>query len=297
MAKKWFVMLSWQGCSVILCVIAAICTVLARKNGRTLPITQLMVTYSILCVKSLCGGAISGIPWGRYFILAVLNFAGDISMIYAYTLTSLSSSMLLATTVIFWVAPLSYFVFGRVLSWQQVFSIFMCFFGVFMIFLSDGAGDSRLIGNLVAVFSAICYSIANIMQEALVHEASTKEYLFGFTMCITPLSIIGAVFIEWQPIINYNWNMTAVCLILSYSVLLAVYYLIVPYIMLYSNATEMNISFLSSNFLSLGVSIIAFGQKASWLYLVGFIFVPIAIVIFSMYPVKEYDLIESAECK
>lgn len=57
--------------------------------------------------------------------------------------------------------------------------------------------------------------------------------------------------------------------------------------MQYSDATTMNISMLTSNFYSLAISILAFGQKASWLYLVGFFCVPIAIVIFTVFAPKE----------
>jgi hypothetical protein len=44
----------------------------------------------------------------------------------------------------------------------------------------------------------------------------------------------------------------------------------------------MNLSLLSTNFFSLGISVAVFHQKASWLYIVGFLCIPLAIVIFSL---------------
>jgi len=287
--KKWVVMVAWQVCSVFLCGIASVCTWLTKINGKTLPVTQLAISYIILISRNLFFEKPKSIPWGKYFFVSFFNFSGDICSIYAYTMTSLSSSMILVTTVIFWVAPISYFVFKRSVSLCQGFSLFLGFFGVFIVFLEDGAGDTRWKGNIIAIVSAMCYAIATVIQEALVHDANPNTYLYGFSSTITPLSLVSILIFERKDLLSYNWTKGSIILILVYAVLMAVYYMMVPQVMQYSNATEMNLSFLSSNFMSLGVSILAFGQKASIMYLVGFMCVPFAIALYSLYPNSSSD--------
>ena len=60
--------------------------------------------------------------------------------------------------------------------------------------------------------------------------------------------------------------------------------------MQFSDATTMNLSMLTSNFYSLAISILFFGQKASWLYLVGFFCIPIAIALFTIFAPKTPEI-------
>ena len=55
-------------------------------------------------------------------------------------------------------------------------------------------------------------------------------------------------------------------------------------------STIMELSTLTSNFYSLAISIFFFGTNASWLYLVGFFFIPVAILIYCLWgPEKKYE--------
>ncbi|KAH0793367.1 Integral membrane protein [Histomonas meleagridis] len=198
--------------------------------------------------------------------------------------------MLLGTTVIFWVTPLSYFCLKHRYSIWQIISIFIGFAGATLVFVADGVGNSRWVGNLLALCSAISYSIANVLQESLVYSAPVSLYLCRFSIISTPLSGTLSGIFEHKKIQNYDWQAKSFVMIFSYSILLAVYYTCIPLVMQFSNATEMNISLLSSNFFSLLISILWFGQKAQWLYLVGFIFIPISIVMYTLLPYKEKNL-------
>ena len=83
----------------------------------------------------------------------------------------------------------------------------------------------------------------------------------------------------------------------AYSILLALYDFLAPFFMQFSDATTMNLSLLTANFYSLGISILAFGQKPSWLYLVGFFCIPIAIIIFSLLGPKTPGKTPSSEAE
>lgn len=285
--KRWFVLIMWQVASIILCVINLFNTLLSERNGSTLPFFQLMITYFILFSACIFRYEKSDISWLKYFVTTLFNFGGDVSSIYAYNTTSLSSAMLLATTVIFWVAPLSHFVLKHRMSIWQLLALVIGFCGVVLVFVADGVGDSKWLGNLLAVISAVCYAIANVLQEALVYSASVTLYLCRFSIMALPISAILSGSVEWRLIREYTWSGDIIGFILAYVILLAFYYAFIPFIMQFSNAAEMNISLLTSNFYALALSIIFFGQKADWLYLGGFLCVPIAIVVFTLFPKKK----------
>ncbi|OHS93585.1 Integral membrane protein [Tritrichomonas foetus] len=285
--KRWFVLIVWQLMSMLLTAINVINTLLADRNGSTLPLLQLCITYSLLLFTHVWRFERSEISWIPYLIVSVFNFVGDTTAIVAYNTTSLSSAMLLTTTVVFWVTPLSFFFLKRKYSLVQLFSIAFGFCGVILVFVADGVGDSKWVGNLCSFMSALAYAIANILQEKLVYSASVTLYLCRFSLFTAPISAACSGIFEHKTIRDYNWNTASFLFIFGYSILLAVYYTGIPFVMQFSNATEMNISLLSANFFSLLISIVAFGQKAEWLYLVGFFFIPISITLYTLFPYKE----------
>lgn len=277
----------WQVCSVLLCSANVLNTLLADKNGSTLPFLQLTITYFILFVAHIWRYKHSEVSWLGYVVVSIFNCAGDVAAIYAYNTTSLSSAMLLTTTVIFWVAPMSVFILKRKLSVVQCISIVVGLGGVISIFIADGAGESKWVGNVLSLGSAVSYAIANILQEKLVYTASVTTYLCRFSIFALPTSGILSGAVEWKSIRDYVWNPASYGLLFGYGILLFIYYTFVPFVMQFSSAVEMNISLLTSNFFSLAISILAFGQKAEWLYFVGFFCVPIAIVLYTLFPYKE----------
>ena len=290
MGKKWFVMIMWQVCSIANCSGATLVTYISTLNGYSLPFLQLALTYISLLVLHYRFAPKTAMPWLRYIFVSIMNFGGDVTAIYAYTMTSLASAMMLVTTVIFWVAPISYFYLKRSMSWQQVLSIFIGVAGIVVVFIADGTEGSKWQGNVLALSSAFCYAIANILQEVLVYENSVSTYIFRFTLCTAPVAAICSGAVEWKSIYEFDWSWRVIICLIAYVILLAFYYSFVPVVLQHSNATEMNISFLSVNFFSLGLSILLFGQKASWLYLIGFLFIPVAIVIYCLWgPEKKYE--------
>ena len=281
--KKLKTMLLWQVCSIFLCALATICTILTNNIGGTLPFLQLFVSYFSLFIFHVWSKPSSNESWFGYFVVSIFNLGGDIASIYAYTMTSLSTAQLLVTTVVFWVAPLSFIFFKRTLSIVQFLSILLGIIGIVLVFIEDGVGDAKWTGNVIALVSSLCYALATTVEEKLIHEGDIKVYLFRFAMCTTPISIILTLSVELKPIQNYTWNSLSIPLVIAYGLIMAIYYTIVPYIMKNSTATEMNLSFLTSNFFSLFISCIFFGQKMTWLYGLGFLCVPVAITLFCVF--------------
>ena len=287
---KWVVLLSWQLCSMILCSIGSICTYLSTYNNTTLPCLMLTITYFFLFLSSVYPFPKSDISWWRYILVGATCIGGDFLALLSYNYTSLASALLLVTTVIFYVAPLSYFVFKRKVSLWQIIGIILGFGGVTIVFFADkGQEGSKLLGDVLAILSAVCYAISTVTCEYLVRSNSIRLYIFRLSITAMPISGILTASVEYKKISKWNWSPLTAFLIILYSLLLAAYDIIVPIIMQYSNATEMNLSMLTSNFYSLLISILAFKQKASWFYLIGFICIPIAIVIYTLGTPKELN--------
>lgn len=285
--KRWFVLLMWQVCSIFLCAMGVVVTIIDRTNGSTLTFFQLLVTYAMLSLAHIWHIESSDISLWKYICVGVLNCMGDGFSVISYSYTSLASSLLLTTTVVFWVIPLSYIVFKRRFSIPQILALFLGLAGMVFVFIADGTAGSKWKGNMFAIFSAMSFAGSTVLQEYLVHNASAIAYLTRFGMSATVITGILTGAFEWKQIRQYDFSVKVVLLILLYALIQTIYYTFCPFIMQHSTAAEMNLSFLTSNFLSLLISILAFGQKASWLYLVGFFFIPIAIVIYSVFPPKE----------
>lgn len=272
--------IAWQLCSIIMFLSGTVCTFIVQDFGRTIPLLMLSITYFLILIINVWWWPKSEVSWWKYILIAICGLGGDWTAVLAYNTTSLASAMLLITTVIFWVAPLSYFVLGRKITILQGLSILIAAGGVSMVMVADGAKGSRLVGNFLSLASALCYAISTVTQEKVVNNESVRLYLCRFSVWAFPLAAVLSGAIEWKTISNYNWCWKSVLLIFAYAVLLALYYMLVPIILQYSTATLMNLSTLTSNFYSLAVSIIIFKSNASWLYLVGFAFIPISIAIY-----------------
>jgi drug/metabolite transporter (DMT)-like permease len=286
LSKRWFVLILWQVASLLLYSENLFNTLLANHNGETLPFLQLALAYTLLFLTHIWKYQRSDISWLKYFIVSLFSGAGDCMAIFAYNETSLSSAMLLSTTSIFWVAPLTFFFLKRRLSLVQILSLFIAFTGIVLVCVADGMGSSRWIGNCLSIAAAISYAVSNVLQEALVKAAPATTFLCRFSIFMAPAMIVIGGAIEWKAIAEYNWEGLIVAYVLGYAILLAAFYTCVPSLLQLSSAMEMTISLLTSNFFSLATSIIAFGQKPEWLYLVGFFCVPIAIVLFEVFAPK-----------
>ena len=285
------VLVAWQLCAIVVCLSGTMCTLIVESFGQTIPLLMLAITYFLILICNVWWWPPSDVSWWKYMLIAICGLGGDWTAVLAYNTTSLASAMLLVTTVIFWVAPLSYFVFHRKINWKQFIAILIAAGGISLVFVADGTEGSRWVGNLLALGSAVCYAISTVTQEKVVNDASVRLYLCRFSVCAFPLAAALSGGLEWKIIYNYDWCWKSVLLILAYSILLAIYYTAVPIILQYSNATVMNLSSLTSNFYSLAISIFFFGSEASWLYLVGFICIPIAIALFVLTEPKKGDMI------
>jgi drug/metabolite transporter (DMT)-like permease len=214
-------------------------------------------------------------------VVAVFTIAGDYTAIVAYEKTSMASVLMFITTGVFWVAPMAYCVFGRKMSIWQVLACFLAMGGGAIVVVVEGTEGDHWVGDLLALASVLIYATLAIVQEYLIHTSLLHLYLFRFSACALPLVAILTPAVDFNIIKNYDWNWKSGLLMVAYGLSMALYDFVIPFVLQFSDATTMNLSLLTSNFFSLGISIAVFKQEASWLYLVGFFCVPVALVIYS----------------
>jgi drug/metabolite transporter (DMT)-like permease len=281
----------WQIAALALCIVNLFNDRLAVRNGTTLPFVQLAIAYAIVLATNAFRYEKSDLSWVKYLICSALTWGGDISVVYAFNTTSFTSALLLSTTVIIWVAPISYVLLKRKVSLLQLIAILIGFAGIIVIFIADEDGASKWVGNVLATAAGVCYAFANVLQEELVYKGAVTTFLTRFGVVSLPVNIILGAAIEWKATVTYNWDVITFLYVFGYAILLAAWYAFSAFVMQFSNAIEMNISLLSSNFYSLLISVVGFGQKATWLYLIGFFCVPAAIGVYAFFPPSgdDYD--------
>ena len=152
----WVTLVGWQVLSATLTAANVFNTLLVEHYSKTLPFLQLVLLNSILLLIHIWRIHRSDISWWKYIIIAIISFVGDVTAILAYNLTSLSSAMLFCSTVVFWVVPVSYLMYRRCFSIWQFLSLILGIGGIVMVFIADGPGDSRWLGNTFALTSAVC---------------------------------------------------------------------------------------------------------------------------------------------
>lgn len=297
MLHKGSVLAAWQLCSLDACAYTTACTGIVTIAGSSIPFFMASLAYTLLLVLSAWNvpKPKEGSKWYGYIAVTLLTIACDYTGISAYNMTSMSSAMLLCTTVSFWVAPISFFVFKRRYSIWQWLSLLLGIGGSVMIMIADGTEGNKWLGNLMALSSALCCAILTVTEEHLVHNDSTQLYLFRFALIATPLGWILTGAVNWKEMRDFPWEWRSGLLYVAYAVTLCLYYIISPYVMRFSDATTMNLSLLTANFYTLAVSILLFDQQPSWFYLIGFCCIPAAIALFTLTEKKEEPVEEKGE--
>jgi drug/metabolite transporter (DMT)-like permease len=76
----------------------------------------------------------------------------------------------------------TYFILHRGISFIRMLSIVIGFGGIVILFVTDGIGKSQCVGSVLADVSALCDSVANVLQEDLVPRASVAVFFSRFAI-------------------------------------------------------------------------------------------------------------------
>ena len=295
MRHKVAVIVGWQFCALAVCGAASLCAAISQRKGYCLNFFMTASGYSLLFLLTIWIYPKPKTKWWGYILAAITAFAGDTSAITSLSHTSLATSTLITSTNVFWCVPLGYIVFKRKITIWQGFAILLAIGGGAVLIVGEGVSGNKWVGDLIAFAASILYAMTGVTQDYLNHHDSPKVYYVRFGACAAPLSWILSGALEWKKIRDYQWDWQTGVLYASYAVCLTLFCLLSPFVMQYSDATTFGMSMLTANFYTLGVSVIAFHQKANWIYLVGFCCIPLAIAIFTLSGPKETVPVETAD--
>lgn len=246
--------------------------------------------YLLIFISSVCFQDMKeDVSWFKFIFIAILSFGSNYTFQLSYLYTSLSSAMVLSAIPLILIVPISYFVFQRSVSILQFLGLIIGLGGASCILIGDGFNESRILGNILAIIGAICYALYSILLEFQLTDASVFLYLFRLSSINFPINGILTLAVEWRDIRDYNWEPVPVVLFVVFCILLAAYYHLFPRVLVESNATEMHISLLTSHFYALLLSILVFKINATWIYLLGFLCIPIGIALLVLGEKREVE--------
>lgn len=285
--------------ALLLGQVAALCTTgnntfseLLSQDDISIPSFQVMFTYALLFILytpvTLWRIGVKGwaeIAWRhgwKYFIFAFLDVQGNYFTVLAYGYTNLLSAQLINFWAIVVVVVLS-FLFLRVrYRIFQVIGILVACGGMGILLASDhitatngGSGPDMLKGDLFALLGATCYGFSNVLEEFLVSKRPVYEFLsFLGLLGLCIIGVQAAIFdreMIRESMDGAAWAGRDVGYVVGFTLVMNVFYSLVPVLMRVASAAFYNISLLTANFWGVIIGVRVFGYAVHFMYPIAFV--------------------------
>ena len=193
--------------------------------------------------------------WWRYIILSFCDVEGNYFTVLAYRYTTILSAQLINFWAIVVVVLVSFGFLKVRYHWAQIVGILIAIGGLGILFASDhitGANASEasdvVKGDLFALLGATFYGLANVFEEVLVSERPAYEVVgqIGFWGMII-IGVQAGIF-DRDSFASATWNPQVGGYLAGYTLCLALFYTLVPFVMRMGSAAFFNISLLTTNF-------------------------------------------------
>uniref|UniRef100_A0A2I2YQF6 Solute carrier family 35 member F1 n=1 Tax=Gorilla gorilla gorilla TaxID=9595 RepID=A0A2I2YQF6_GORGO len=220
--------------------------------------------------------------WWKYMILGLIDLEANYLVVKAYQYTTLTSIQLLDCFVIPVVILLSWFFLLIRYKAVHFIGIVVCILGMGCMVGADvlvgrhqGAGENKLVGDLLVLGGATLYGISNVWEEYIIRTLSRVEFLgmiglFGaffsgiqFGVHSSPSFLLRMLKMPWR----------SACMFGLYSFM--------PVVIKKTSATSVNLSLLTADLYSLFCGLFLFHYKFSGLYLLSFFTILIGLVLYS----------------
>ena len=227
----------------------------------------------------------------KFLLASIFDTQANVLSVVSYQLTSLTSAIILGDSALLWVVLFSHFFLKRRYSYRECIGVALSMLGLFCIVLSDlqQAGwvwDGSMLGDCVALGSAVLYAASNIFQEYIM-TTGTKFYeflailgviSFGITLAESLILEIHSISAIKSVFSGLSLSGFVLCMLGFYS--------LTPHYFQWYGASLFNMSLLASNVYALLFSVCLFHQSLQWLYFLGFAFVAAGILLYSYQPKK-----------
>lgn len=212
-------------------------------------------------------------------ILSFFDVEGNYFTVLAYRYTTILSAQLINFWAIVIVVTISYFFLKVRYHWAQILGIFICIGGMGILLASDhiqgvNGGDiprsSQLKGDLFALVGATCYGLSNVYEEWFVSGRPLYEVIgqLGFWGVI--INGVQAGIFDRSSFRTATWNSKVGAYLTGYTLILSLFYTLVPILYRLASAAFFNISLLTGNFWGVIIGTAVFGYTVHWMYPIAF---------------------------
>ena len=217
----------------------------------------------------------------KYIILSFFDVEGNYFTVLAYRYTTILSAQLINFWAIVVVVILSFTILKVRYHWAQVLGIFVCIGGMGMLLGSDyitshggtASGTSRshqIKGDLFAVAGATFYGLSNVYEEWFVSGRPLYEVIGQLAFWAQFINGIQSAIFDRHAFQTATWNGAVAGYLVGYTLILTLFYSLVPVLYRFASAAFQNISLLTGNFWGVIIGIQVFHLSVHWMYPIAF---------------------------
>ncbi|XP_027310444.1 solute carrier family 35 member F1 isoform X4 [Anas platyrhynchos] len=208
--------------------------------------------------------------WWKYMILGIIDIEANYLVVKAYQYTTLTSVQLLDCFVIPVVILLSWFFLLVRYKAVHFIGIVVCILGMgcmagadVLVGRQQGAGENKLIGDLLVLGGATLYGISNVCEEYIVRNLSRVEFLGMIGLFGSFFSGIQLAIMEHKELLKVPWDWQIGLLYVGFSACMFGLYSFMPVVIKKTSATAVNLSLLTADLYSLFCGLFLFHYKAN----------------------------------
>ncbi|KAK7892653.1 hypothetical protein LTR67_006888 [Exophiala xenobiotica] len=284
----WFILLLGQILAICITGTNTLTTLLAIE-GTSIPAFQTLFNYVLL---NLIYTSYTLYKYGfkkwlnlcihdgwKYIILAFMDVEGNYFTVLAYRYTTILSAQLINFWAIVIVVVLSFLFLKVRYHWAQILGIFVCIGGMGLLLASDhitgsNGGDissgNQLKGDLFALLGATFYGFCNVYEEWFVSGRPLYEVIGQLGFWATIINGAQAGIFDRHAFRTATWNGAVGGYLVGYTLILTIFYTLVPILYRFASAAFQNISLLTGNFWGVIIGIQVFHLHVHWMYPIAF---------------------------
>ncbi|CBK19738.2 uncharacterized protein [Blastocystis hominis] len=269
---------------------------LANRNVY-LSFTQSCGTYILLAffLLSRCFGKKEvgfKTAWWKYLIVSIIDATANCLIVKAYEYTTILSIMLCDAMCIPATVVISLIFLHSKFSLRHYLAVLLCLIGLAVMIIHDAknsSGTHRVIGDLMALSSAVLYAVSNVCQEVLVKHNDWKEFLGMLGLGGTVFSLLFIVLFERNSLIAVPWDGVSVALLAGYVVCLFAMYVITAVFMEKNDAVVFNMHLLTSDVIASVLTFFLFDDPPTLVYFIALAITIVGVVVYN-WELPENDL-------
>ncbi|KAF1990971.1 DUF914-domain-containing protein [Aulographum hederae CBS 113979] len=225
----------------------------------------------------------------KYLILAFMDVEGNFLTVLAYRYTTILSAQLINFWAIVIVVAISFLFLKVRYHWTQVAGIIICIGGMGILIGSDhitGANTGQALnavkGDLFALAGATFYGLSNIYEEWMVSKRPVYEVIGQMAFWAIPVNGVTMAIFDRDSFKTSIWTPDVGGYLVGFTLILSLFYSLVPLLFRLSSAAFFNISLLTANFWGVLIGLRVFGYSVHWMYPIAFVLIIAGLVTYFM---------------